>query len=277
MRRVRVWLILLIVVVTVGVAVGALIALQRYARAGFFRDSHPAGAALQVSGTIFAVMVGFVLLLAFQSYVSARDAAQQEASATEALFETAALLPPAARDGIEGELVCYGRSVVHEEWPRMASGPAPSPVTDAWAEGAHREFAALPPEATDSAVGESWLARNAARQEAREARLGEAEPLVPTTVWILLLLGGVSVVGFVLLFADRRERLWSPAAVVASVTTLVVSSLLIVAFLDNAYGDHDGAVKPRAMEGSLANIEREWLRDAPLDALPCDASGRPAG
>ena len=273
----RIWLILLIVAVSVGVAIGALVALQRHARTGFFRDSHPAGAALQVSGTIFAVIVGFVLLLAFQSYVNAREAAQDEASATEALFEIGALLPAPARGRVQGDLICYGRSVVDAEWPAMADGPAPSPVTDAWVEEARRGFAALPAAATDTAAGESWLARGAARQQAREARLGEAEPLVPTTVWILLLLGGISVVGSVLLFADRRERLWPAAAVVAAVTTLVVSSLLIVAFLDGAYGSHAGAVTPRAMEGSLANMEREWLDDAPAEALPCDASGRAKG
>ncbi len=37
-------------------------------------------------------------------------------------FETAQFLPTDVRERLAGELVCYGRSVVHEEWPRMEDG-----------------------------------------------------------------------------------------------------------------------------------------------------------
>jgi len=34
-------------------------------------------------------------------------------------FETAQFLPPAAGRQLSGELICHGRSVVGQEWPRM--------------------------------------------------------------------------------------------------------------------------------------------------------------
>ena len=37
-------------------------------------------------------------------------------------FETAQFLPATVRNRLTGELVCYGRSVVGQEWPRMESG-----------------------------------------------------------------------------------------------------------------------------------------------------------
>ena len=32
------------------------------------------------------------------------------------------LLPTAVRDRMSGEIVCYGRTVVHQEWPQMQHG-----------------------------------------------------------------------------------------------------------------------------------------------------------
>lgn len=157
----------------------------------------------------------------------------------------------------------------------MADDAAPHPETDRWVDRIGSGLATLHDGAINSAAGENWFARSSVRQEGREARLGEAEPLVPTTVWILLLLGGLAVVGFVLLFASSREQRWPQAAMVAVVTTLVASSLLIVAFLDKTYGDHGGSVKPAAMRASLATMESKWSRNARGTALPCDASGRP--
>ena len=37
-------------------------------------------------------------------------------------FETAQFLPVAARGRLSGELVCYARTVVHQEWPLMVAG-----------------------------------------------------------------------------------------------------------------------------------------------------------
>ena len=37
-------------------------------------------------------------------------------------FETVQFLPAPARERLSGELVCYARNVVHQEWPQMKSG-----------------------------------------------------------------------------------------------------------------------------------------------------------
>jgi hypothetical protein len=37
-------------------------------------------------------------------------------------FETVQFLSAPAPERLSGELVCYARSVVHQEWPQMTSG-----------------------------------------------------------------------------------------------------------------------------------------------------------
>ena len=111
-----------------------------------------------VVGTGFAVVLAFVVLVAFQSYNRATDAAETEAVATVDLFDTAALLPPAAAERVRRELVCYGRAVVEDEWPDMRESHA-SPVVDARVEQVLA--AARPPLRRGAPGGEHFLTANA--------------------------------------------------------------------------------------------------------------------
>ena len=69
---------------------------RRAPAGGFFRDSQIAAGAFTVTGTIFAVMVGFVFLIAFQSYASARSSARTEAGADSRPLPCRRRLPGAA-------------------------------------------------------------------------------------------------------------------------------------------------------------------------------------
>jgi hypothetical protein len=277
MGAVSLGVILLIVVIVDVAAVAALLALSRRARGGFLGESAHPGAVLQVAGTIYAVMVGFVFLIAFQSYNKARSAAQAEATATESLAAAAGLLPAEARFELQGDLVCYARSVIHQEWPLMGEGKGPSPITDGWAAHAGNDFAAIKPRSLiNGAAGQQWLERSDARQLAREERLAESDALVPRVVWALLLIGGLAVLVFVLVLSAGRDRRLTRTVMVVAVATLISSSLLTIEFLDRTFGDHRGAISPMAMRSALTLIERERARGAvgALPPPPCDELGR---
>ena len=77
--------------------------------------------------TGFAVLLGLVVVLAFTSYDESRAGAEAEALTLAQQFEVAHLLPEEAGRRLAGELVCYGRSVVHAEWPRMEAGTRATP------------------------------------------------------------------------------------------------------------------------------------------------------
>jgi hypothetical protein len=74
---------------------------------------------LGILATGFAVLLGLVVVLAFRSYDDARTGAATEALTVAQQYEVAHPLPPARGRGLAAELICYGRSVIHQEWPRM--------------------------------------------------------------------------------------------------------------------------------------------------------------
>src|SRR5258706_16336125 len=121
MLPVELWVAILLVVVVNALAALALLWIRRRAPEGsYFADSQRAAGAFAVVGTIFAVLVGFVFLLSFQSYQNARSSSQDESIATVGLFTSADHFAPRDRAGLQADTVCYARAVADVEWPAMA-------------------------------------------------------------------------------------------------------------------------------------------------------------
>src|SRR4051794_16378797 len=106
-----------------------LLVRRRAPDGSYFVDGDRAAGVFGVLATGFAILAGFVVVLAFQSYDASRTGAQAEARIVAHQFETAQLLPQRVRARLSGDLVCYARSVVHQEWPRMMSHPQPDAVS----------------------------------------------------------------------------------------------------------------------------------------------------
>jgi len=241
----------------------------------FLRDPGPAIGVFGVLGVAFAVILAFVVFLAFEGYLRAWEGASHEAVAVTQLARTTRLLPDPQGPILRGDLACYSRAVVDDEWPQMAAGNE-SEVVEDWLvrmEATVDEISVDSPR-TEVALGH-WLDQMAERREGRRARLVEADPVVPAAVWLLLLVGAAVTISYLTLFADPRDRSWVQALIIGSVTLLVVAGLLVVAFLDRPYQQDGAYVAPSEMQTTIRLIEHEFAGD-PTFQPPCDDQGRPA-
>jgi hypothetical protein len=68
--------------------------------------------------TGFAILLGLIVFLAFTSYDQSRSGAETEALLVVQQYETAQFMPAAVREKLGGQVVCYGRSVVHQNGRR---------------------------------------------------------------------------------------------------------------------------------------------------------------
>jgi hypothetical protein len=266
----------LVLFVADGAAVAVMLAIRRRAPSGsYFHDTTQASGVFAVAGTTFAVLVAFVFLLAFGGYDSARNSAEDETTAVVSLFHTAEFFSPQSRDRLQADLVCYSRSVIHEEWPALRHGER-SPVTTAWTTTLERDFQRVrAPTVEAQAALANWFEQTDARQKARQGRVSQAAPFVPTVIWFFLLVGGALVVAFVLFFADRSERHVAQAMLITVVTTFAVASLLMVYILDNPYRGYSGSVEPTSLRETLRVLEAErHARHTDL-STSCDVQGRP--
>jgi hypothetical protein len=268
------WLGILIVVLVNVVAVTVMLAVRAKApEGGYYNDTQQAGWVYSVAGTSFAVILAFVFLLAFQSFDRARTDSSAEAEATSEMFHTAELFPPAARDALQPELLCYGRGVIHLEWPAMRKNHS-SPTVAAWLRSLEQTFADAPTGPANekiSAAYSAWFSEAQQRQDGRQGRLDQAGRFVPPLVWFFLLVGGVLVIAFVWLFADRSERTFAQAALPVGVATIVAAGLVLVAFFDQPYAS-SAAVTPTSMQRVVPLMVHELTPGVPV---PCDMQGHP--
>jgi hypothetical protein len=266
----------LILACAVAVAVGAMLFVRRKAPEGsYFEDGDRASGVFGVLATGFAIFAGFVIFLAFTSYDQSRGGAEAEALTVFQQFETAQFLPANVRPRLTGELVCYGRSVVNQEWPSMQDGTVGDAINP-WGVALFTSLKlARPTTSTEEAAYGKWLDQTSDREEARRDRIHGAAGIIPNSIWLVLFFTAGIVFAFMLFFADSAERARSQAMLIGSATAVVTATLLAIHALDNPYRPGVGSLRPVAMERSLVILDeaREVLNDT--RPLPCDEEGKP--
>jgi Protein of unknown function (DUF4239) len=267
---------LLILVVADALAIGAMLFVRRRAPEGsFFEDGDRASGVFGVLATGFAIFAGFVIFLAFTQYDNSRSGAEAEALAVTQLFETAQFLPEASREQLSGELVCYARHIVGQEWPRMEDGSIGF-STNPWGVAMFRTLKSTDARTSaEQSAYDRWHDETSVREEARRDRLHGAAGIIPNSIWVVLFLTAGVVFAFMLFFADSGERARSQAMLMGSATTVVVATMLAIVALDNPYRPGIGALEPIAMERTLVLLDEARDLVGQNAPLPCNETGEP--
>ena len=115
------WTTALLVIVPTALFVGIVVVLHRYfaPEGGWLRSMEDAGEIFSTVGTGLAVLIAFLIVAAFGHYQSARDAVGKEAVAVQQQYVMATYFDEADSDALQGEVICYARAVVDDEWPAM--------------------------------------------------------------------------------------------------------------------------------------------------------------
>src|SRR6476646_7615054 len=253
-----------------------MLLVRRRAPAGsYFEDGDRAAGVFGVLATGFAVLLGFVVFLACESFDTSRSGAETEAQIVTQQCETAQFFPVAARGRLSGELVCYARTVIHREWPAMQARTLADAVNP-WAVATFRTLKTVQPRsASEQAAYAKWLDQRSDREAARADRVHGAEGVIPVPLWIVLLLTAGIIFVFMLFFADSAERAVVQATMMGGVAIVISSMLLLLWFLDNPYHSGVGGLRPVAMERAIGILVQEAAEVGGKLTIPCDARGDP--
>ena len=264
----------LVVVGVTAVGIVAMLLVRRGAPAGsYFEDGDRASGVFGVIATGFAVLIGFVVFLAFESFDTSRSGAETEARIVEQQFETAQFLPARVRPLLSGQLVCYARNVVYQEWPRMESGTLAT-SRNPWGVTMMKTLETTEPRsASEQTAYSKWFDQRSDRESARGDRTHGAEGVIPAPIWIVLFLAFGAIFIYMLFFADSAERAIVQATMIGAVAIVITSTLLLLWFLDNPYHAGAGGLRPVAMERTLQLLQEERARNPERIVVPCDLRG----
>ena len=258
------------------VAVTAMLLVRRRApEGGFFEDGDRAAGVFGVLATGFSVLLGFIVFLGVESYDQSRSGGEQEALVLVQQVENAQFFGQPARGALTGELVCYGRSVIHSEWDRMRAGTQ-GDALNPWGVRMFRTLQTVRPKTnTQQSAYDKWLDQTSAREEARQDRIHGAVGVIPTTLWIVLFFIAGVIFVFMLFFADSGERAVVQGMLIGSVVGVISALMLLLYGLNEPFHGGVGGLQPVAMERSLRMIDDALGSVGAQVRLPCDALGEP--
>ena len=259
-------------------AVTAMLLVRRYAPEGsYFTDGDRASGVFGVIATGFSVLLGFIVFLAFTSYDQSRSGAESEARLVVQQVETAQFFSPSASGTLTGQLVCYGRFVVHQEWPQMRAGTGADSLNP-WNVAMFRTLKTVQPQSdTEQSAYDHWIEQTTDREQARQDRVHSASGVIPPSLWIVLLFISAIVFAYMLCFADPGEGVVSQAMLMGAVISVITVLLLLLVTLNRPYQSGVGGLKPDAMERSLDLVSKALTAIDARVAIPCDANGVKTG
>jgi hypothetical protein len=247
------WLLGLgIVTLCVGVSLGGLILVRRSVTLSDLEEHHDvAGFILAVVGVVYAVLLAFVVVIAWQQFEDARDDVDREATVATAIYRDAGVLTdigPDARPAIRR----YVQLVVDREWERMARVHLEDVATDRALHDVWLAFRALEPRTkSDEAFYDEAISSLHDASELRRQRIATSGRELPAALWGVLIIGGIISVGFTYFFGVRSFA--AQALMVSALAALIGLVIALILSLDLPFTGSVG-VGPDAMRGALTEF-----------------------
>lgn len=213
-------------------------------------NNEVAGNYLQTIGTIYAVLLAFVVFVVWQQHNEARCAVESEANELSDLYRIVRALPntQATLKGIGA----YARSVVDEEWQAMAQGRASAKADKALEEIWKALLGIEPHNSTEEALYGEALARFNDLSDARSHRLYCSLLRLPPSLWVLLLTNGCLVVGSMWIFG--LASFLAHSIMTVSLSGSIAFILFLIADLDNPFWG-SWHIEPQAFRRALENMD----------------------
>jgi len=182
---------------------------------------------LNIIGTTYAVILGFMLYTVWTDFVAANLNVDLEASALRNVYRLAEGLPEPQRTQLQSQCLTYVQAVIDKDWPEMARSEIPEEshaVNQAMWKTLMSVKVASPTEvvAEDHAISEL-----SSLTEHRRTRLLQSKYRLPTIFWGVLLIGGFLTIASASMFGAANARLH--ALQVFGFTLLITLVLLAIA------------------------------------------------
>lgn len=237
---------LIFVLVSTLIAVaGMLIVRKKFGVEKLSSYHEVAGNLLSIIGTLYAVLLGFVIVDAMERQQELRVIVEQEANGVANIFMLANGLPSQLRVPIQQNCSEYVNAVIEEEWDAMKDGSySKRALLSSW--HLWKQITELKAPSTEATtIHDKLLDQIAQTADNRRIRLVSAAHGVAPAMWFILIVGGSFTVVFTYFFAVQNIK------VQLLMTTLVALTLALNVLLVFLYGfpfTGERAVRPDAFK-----------------------------
>jgi len=225
---------LIVSAITSAVALAGLHFVRRKYSAEELKENHEVAAIIfNAFGLFYGVMVAFVVFVTWSGYDDATKNLQMEASEALDIFNSAKGFPDPANKIIQQRLRAYVTSVYNDEVNRMSQG-----VISLNSGGAHAKLTPLLYEMDETSIPNRELYAESLRRlnnlaQYRRLRIFAGNNTVPSVIWLVLLVGGVTAVAYTYFFGVKNIK--AQYMMTTALTVTITLILFLIYILDHPF------------------------------------------
>jgi hypothetical protein len=220
-------LLFLALAVALGLALGAQLFIhRRFKSADFVAHNELGGIIIVVTASIYAVLLGFLTVVAWEHFQAAREIVVLESGANIDAWHTAVGLPPEVRTRVRSDMAAYAQDMVDQEWGLMRRGRFDPKAAMLGMDAMDATGAMLPANAGQSNAQTATMQQLGILHDARQRRIAMNESGVTWFEWLVLLIGALSIISFCWLFGGSRQSIH--LVMTSTVVVMIVSTLVLL-------------------------------------------------
>jgi len=232
-------------------AAGQILVHRRFRSQDFISHNDVGGVIISVCGALYAVMLGFLTVVAWQHYLDARQLVVQESDSDIDAWHSAVGLPAAVRARVRADMLQYAQVMVGREWPLMRRGRGEEQSALIAMDAIDAVGSLEPAGRREQTAQAATLQLLTAMHDARQQRIAINAEGVSGFEWTVLVIGAGCIICFCWLFGMRNRPMH--LLMTSTVVTIVVSILVLLFELQYPFRS-DVGIGPQAWQGALAHI-----------------------
>jgi hypothetical protein len=218
-------LLLLAIAFAVCAACGAEYFFQRVVLRGITIDRTSAGVMTGIVGTLYSVLLGFIVGAAWQQYDATRANVGLEAASVADAWHSSVGLAPQVRSAVRRDMLAYAHTMLDAEWPAMRDGGFSARGDSLIMDATSAVNLTVPANDSQSNAQSATAHLLNDLHDERQLRLSANMSISPFQ-WLILLMGSVIVIGFCCLFGIPHRRL--QLAMLGAVAAMIASILVLL-------------------------------------------------
>lgn len=179
-------------------------------------------------GTLYAVLLGLIVVDASSKFNEAKNNTQNEANALYEVYTLADRMPAKPRQMIRSTIHRYSKEVMDNEWELMSRDESSQTARDLFRTLLEEIKAIEPVTENQKAIYQTLLTSFISALEFRRGRLNFSEYSIPIIEWFSLISGGLITIVFTFFFALDNHRI---QGLMTAMVAFVLAVNLYLAYL----------------------------------------------
>jgi hypothetical protein len=229
-----VWVLVLLLAIFTLLAMAGPVLVRRGVPLERLRTNNEvAGFKFAVVGVLYAVLLAFVVITAWERFHEAERALAAEAGAAGAIRRLSTGLDAAGAAEVRSRTAAYLQSVLADEWPAMARGHSSPGTSRALTDLYEAVVRERPRDMHDADLQADLFLQLDQLTAARRDRLVLAGGTVPGVIWFVVFLGAVLTIMFTYVFGS--EYVVMQSLMTGVLAAIIFSAILVVIAIDEPF------------------------------------------